>query len=109
MTVTTEMSAMDDNLDLSHVKTVLETALLTSAEPLTLVDLKKLFDEDLGNETLRKVLEELRADWQNRGVELVSVASGWRFRARPASACRPDEAACGDPDIARRPAACRPA
>ncbi len=83
MTVITEMSAMDEDLDLSHVKTVLETALLISQEPLMLVDLKKLFDEDLGNETLRKVLEELRADWQGRGVELVSVASGWRFRARP--------------------------
>jgi segregation and condensation protein B len=76
---------MDDNLDLSHVKRVLETALLTTQEPLTLVDLKKLFDDDLANETVRKVLEDLRADWDGRGVELVSVASGWRFRARPES------------------------
>ena len=52
-------------------------------EPLTLAELKKLFDDELGNETLRKVLEELRADWEGRGVELVAVASGWRFRARP--------------------------
>lgn len=74
---------MEDNIDLSHVKRVLETALLTSQEPLTLVELKKLFDDELGNETLRKVLEELRADWEGRGVELVAVASGWRFRARP--------------------------
>jgi segregation and condensation protein B len=74
---------MDDNLDLTHVKTVLETALLTSQEPLTLADLKKLFDEELANETLRKVLDDLRADWEGRGVELVAVASGWRFRARP--------------------------
>jgi segregation and condensation protein B len=64
---------------------VLETALLTSQEPLTLADLKKLFDEDLANDTLRRVLEDLRADWEGRGVELVSVASGWRFRARPES------------------------
>ncbi len=76
---------MDENLDISHVKRVLETALLTSTEPLTLADLKKLFDEDLANETVRKVLEDLRADWDGRGVELVSVASGWRFRARPES------------------------
>lgn len=74
---------MEENLDLSHLKTVLETALLTSQEPLTLVELKKLFDQDLANETLRKVLEEMRGDWQGRGIELVSVASGWRFRARP--------------------------
>ena len=83
MTVITEMGVMDENLDLSHLKTVLETALLTSQEPLTLVDLKKLFDQELTNETLRKVLEDMRGDWQGRGIELVSVASGWRFRARP--------------------------
>jgi len=71
------------NLDLALVKTVLETALLSAQEPLALNELKRLFDEDLGNEILRKVLEELREDWQQRGVELVNVASGWRFRARP--------------------------
>lgn len=71
------------NLDLTLVKTVLETALLTSQEPLTLAELKKLFDEELGNETLRKVLEELREDWRQKGIELVNVASGWRFHTRP--------------------------
>src|SRR5688572_30126085 len=79
-------NAMEEtNFDVTQVKRVLETALLTSQEPLTLADLKKLFDEELGNETLRNVLENLRADWEGRGVELVSVASGWRFRARPES------------------------
>src|SRR5215210_7426535 len=76
---------MDENLDLGQVKRVLETALLTSQEPLTIGDLKKLFDEQLASETVRKVLEDLRADWEGRGIELVSVASGWRFRARPES------------------------
>ena len=71
------------NPELAHVKTVLETALLTSQEPLTLPELSKLFDEKLGSEVLHNVLEELRKDWQGEGVELVSVASGWRFRARP--------------------------
>lgn len=71
------------NLDLALVKTVLEAALLSTQEPLALNELKRLFDEDLGNEMLRKVLEELREDWQQRGVELVNVASGWRFRTRP--------------------------
>lgn len=70
------------SLDLAHAKTVLEAALLASQEPLALADLRKLFDDDLGNETLRKVLEELRADWEGRGVELVNVASGWCFRTR---------------------------
>jgi len=73
----------DSNLDLVRVKTILETALLSSTEPLGLGELKKLFDEELGNETLRKVLEELRMDWEGRGIELVNVASGWRFRTRP--------------------------
>ena len=45
--------------------------------------LGKLFDEELGAETLRKLLEELRRDWIGRGVELVSVAGGWRFQTRP--------------------------
>src|SRR5688572_5732127 len=76
-------SAMDDNIDLLHVKRLLETALLTSQEPLTLADLRKLFDDEVNGDTLRKLLEELRVDWQGRGVELVAVASGWRFRARP--------------------------
>src|SRR5262245_61655519 len=70
-------------LDLAHVKLVLETALLVSQEPLELSDLKKLFDQDLSNDTLRRVLEELREDWRDKGVELTQVASGWRFRARP--------------------------
>ena len=74
---------MDENLDLAHVKTVLETALLTAQEPLSLTELRKLFDDTLSNETLRNVVEEIRGDWQGRGVELVSVASGWRFRAKP--------------------------
>ena len=71
------------NMDLGHVKTLLETALLTSSEPLPYAELKKLFDEDISTDTLRRVLEELRHDWQGRGVELTHVASGWRFRARP--------------------------
>ena len=69
--------------DLGHVKTVLETALLVTQEPLPLSELKKLFDEEVSNDALRRTLEELRKDWQGRGVELTQVASGWRFRARP--------------------------
>lgn len=66
-----------------EVKLILETALLTSSEALSLHQLKKLFDVELSSEILRKLLEELRADWGGRGVELVNVASGWRFQARP--------------------------
>jgi segregation and condensation protein B len=71
------------NLDLGYVKTLLETALLTSPEPLPYAELKKLFDEEVSTDTLRRVLEELRREWQGRGIELTHVASGWRFRARP--------------------------
>jgi len=76
-------AAPEQTLDLAQIKYVLETALLVTQEPMSLHDLKKLFDEKLDNETLRKVLEDLRSDWDGRGVELVSVATGWRFRARP--------------------------
>lgn len=68
--------------NLQEIKTVLETALLASQEPLSLHELKKLFDFELSTETLRKLLEELRQDWAGRGVELVQVASGWRFQVR---------------------------
>ncbi|MBI2297183.1 MAG: SMC-Scp complex subunit ScpB [Betaproteobacteria bacterium] len=71
------------SLDLEHVKRILEAALLTSQEPLALPELKQLFDEELSNDALCRMLEELRGDWRGRGVELVHVASGWRFRARP--------------------------
>jgi len=68
--------------NLKEIKLVLETALLVGQEPLSLHELKKLFDFELSTDILRKLLEELRLDWTGRGVELVSVASGWRFQAR---------------------------
>jgi segregation and condensation protein B len=62
---------------------VLETALLTASEPLALSELKKLGNDQLDNHQLEILLEELAQDWQDRGVELSRVASGWRFRAKP--------------------------
>jgi segregation and condensation protein B len=70
------------SFDLQEVKRVLEAALLTSAEPLQLADLRKLFDEELGVDVLRNILTEMATDWDGRGIELINVASGWRFRAR---------------------------
>ena len=70
-------------MDIEAAKRVLETALLTAQEPMSLGELRRLFDEDLGTETLRRLLEDIRARWSNRGVELTNVASGWRFRAKP--------------------------
>jgi len=78
-----EQAQQEQGLDIAHIKYVLETALLVSSEPMSLSELKKLFEEKLDNDTLRKVLEEIRGDWEGRGVELVPVASGWRFRSRP--------------------------
>ena len=66
-----------------QVKRVLEAALLSSAEPLPIADLRKLFDEEIAADVLRRVLEELRTDWAEKGVELANVASGWRFQVRP--------------------------
>lgn len=71
------------SLDLAYMKKLLEAALLVSQEPLPLSELKKLFDEELSSEALRRVLDDLRNDWQGRGIELTHVATGWRFRARP--------------------------
>src|SRR3954467_12002917 len=64
----------------SDVKRVLEAALLPSQEPVSLPELKRLFDEDLSPDTLRNLLAELAEDWKGRAVELVNVASGWRFQ-----------------------------
>ncbi len=64
-------------------KRVLETALICSTQPLQLRDLRVLFDDALGADTLKSLLLELQQDWAQRGLELVSVGSGWRFQSRP--------------------------
>ena len=63
-------------------KRVLETALICAQQPLQLRDLRALFDEVLGADTIKHMLLELQLDWSGRGVELVCVASGWRFQSR---------------------------
>ena len=75
-----------------EAKKVLETALLCAREPMTIHAMKKLFvDVDkngqpigagVGSDTIKILLEELRQDWQDRGIEIVSLASGWRFQSR---------------------------
>jgi len=64
-------------------KRVLEAALLATSEPMTLSDLKKLFDEQFDDETWRTLLDDLRRDWSQRGVELVQLATGWRVQTKP--------------------------
>jgi len=67
----------------SEAKGILEAALLTTQTPLPLSELRKLFDDQVGADTLRALLEELRAEWASRSVELVALSSGWRFQTRP--------------------------
>ncbi len=69
--------------DPAHIKRALEAALLSSAEPLSVADLRKMFDEEVGADVIRRMLEELRTEWAEKGAELVNVASGWRFQVRP--------------------------
>ena len=66
----------------NDVKIVLEAALLAAQEPLPISELRKMFDEDIDADTVRKLLEELRESWEGRGVELTTTASGWRFQTR---------------------------
>lgn len=70
-------------MNTSEAKRVLETALICASSPLPLRDLRLLFDDQIGADTLRTLLDELAADWAGRGVELVALASGWRFQSRP--------------------------
>ena len=66
----------------NEIKVVLEAALLAAQEPLPVAELRKMFDDEIDAETVRLLLEELREDWTDRGVELVSTASGWRFQTK---------------------------
>ncbi len=70
-------------VDAAALKRILEAALLTTQEPLTLAELKKLSDAPLENRFIEALLEQLAQDYADSGVELSQVSSGWRFRARP--------------------------
>jgi segregation and condensation protein B len=70
-------------MNMSQAKRVLETALICSQQPLPVSDMRVLFDDTLGTDTLKSLLEELTIDWSTSGVELVAVASGWRFQSKP--------------------------
>ena len=64
-------------------KRILEAALLASQEPVSVTELKRLFDGEVGVDAIRKLLAELAEEWQGRSVELASLSSGWRFQTRP--------------------------
>ena len=68
-------------MNTAQAKRVLETALICAQQPLQIRDMRALFDEAVGAETLKGLLGDLQLDWMQRGVELVQVASGWRFQS----------------------------
>ena len=71
---------MDDATEMTEAKAVLEAALLVAGEPVAAAQLAKLFDPALPVETVRALLAELAEQWSSRKVQLVQVASGWRFQ-----------------------------
>jgi len=70
-------------MNTADARRVLETALICSPQPLQVREMRVLFNDELGADTIRTLLEELQDEWAQRGVELLCVASGWRFQSRP--------------------------
>jgi segregation and condensation protein B len=77
-------------MNTAEAKRILETALLCAQEPLSINALKKLYTPDglegegeIGADTIRLMLEQLRSDWAGRGIEVVGLSTGWRFQSRP--------------------------
>lgn len=66
-----------------EAKRVLETALLCASQPLQVRELRQLFHDELGADTIKTLLQDIQLDWAQRGLELVNVASGWRMQSRP--------------------------
>ena len=70
-------------MNTADAKRVLETALICSQQPLQSRDMRVLFDDVLELDVIEAMLQEIQQDWALRGVELVKVATGWRFQSRP--------------------------
>jgi len=70
-------------MNTAQAKRVLETALLCASQPISVRDLRVVFGDALGADSVKQILEELQLEWANRGLELVHVATGWRFQSRP--------------------------
>ncbi len=74
------LSGLPENT--GQLKRVLEAVLLSAQQPLPLSEIKKVFVEEIGIDILRVLLDELRVEWAERPLELLQLASGWRFRTR---------------------------
>lgn len=70
-------------MNTSDAKRILETALICATQPLSLKDMGVLFDGELSADSLKSLLHDVQLAWTGRGVELVAVATGWRFQSRP--------------------------
>lgn len=70
-------------MNTADAKRILETALICSAQPLPVRELRVLFNDELGADTIKSLLQDMQDDWSQRGLELVNVATGWRFQSRP--------------------------
>jgi segregation and condensation protein B len=70
-------------MNTQDAKRILEAALICSQQPMPLPAMRALFDDQIGPDTLKSLLDDLSQDWQGRGVELVPLAAGWRFQSRP--------------------------
>lgn len=66
-----------------EAKRILETALICASQPITVRDLRTLFADQVAADSIKSMLLELQEEWTQRGVELIQVASGWRFQSRP--------------------------
>ncbi len=81
---TCQLLSERETMNTQEAKLVLEAALLTAEQPLSLSEMRRMFDDEINADTLRVLLDELRTDWSGRGVELVALASGWRFQSSAA-------------------------
>ncbi len=70
-------------MNLAHALRILEAALLCGQQALSMRDMATLFQDALGEEDILALLEQLQTQWEAKGIELVQVASGWRFQSRP--------------------------
>jgi segregation and condensation protein B len=70
-------------MNTADARRILETALICAQQPLPVRELRVLFNDELGADTIKELLAQLQLEWTQRGVELVCVASGWRFQSRP--------------------------
>ncbi|MDB5799083.1 MAG: scpB [Rhodocyclales bacterium] len=75
-----DLSAAD--IDVAHARQVLEAALLSATEPMQSTELRRMFEPDLGAELVGRLLADIQQEWQGKAVELMRLASGWRFQTR---------------------------